>query len=517
MNIRRDARMIVMDAQTQLKVDIIAKVFQGKISIRNASKLLNKSRRTIERYLSSYNKEGLTFAIHKNKNRNPINKSSEKLKVKVQELIKKKYFDFNLTHLAEMLSKKENLNIKRETLRTWAHEIHHVKRAKKRRQKIRKKRERMGSPGLLLQLDGSPHRWFGNKKSCLMAIIDDANSEIHAEFFEAETTFACMKLLREVINKKGLFKALYVDRAGLYGGPKRCHFSQVKRACEELGIEIIFANSAEAKGRVERSFDTLQDRLIPELRVNKINDFKGANDYLKNQFIPNYWEKEIMIESQDNNSEYSKLPSHLNLDNILIQKEYRKIRNDHTFSFANTFYLIESDLKYSIAKQEIEIHLYPGNKFKAFFGGKELFISEIIEPTKPGLFEPEIQKKIDAIELSEKLNNVSEAARISGVSRQTIYKNKKLLKEKGALALKRTFDSNRRHKNRISEKLEEQIIEFSLKNPHLGQAQVSSHFKTKFNASISPAGVRNIWLRHDMQTMAKRLERKEEAALKMAA
>jgi hypothetical protein len=91
-----------------------------------------------------------------------------------------------------------------------------------------------------------------------MAIIDDANSEIHAEFFETETTFACMKLLREVIYKKGLFKALYVDRAGLYGGPKRFHFSQVKRACEELGIEIIFANSAEAKGRIERSFDTLQ-------------------------------------------------------------------------------------------------------------------------------------------------------------------------------------------------------------------------------------------------------------------
>ena len=106
----------------------------------------------------------------------------------------------------EILSEKEDIQVKRETLRRWAHEIHHVKRAKKRRAKARKRRERMESPGLMLQMDGSPHRWFGDKKSCLIAIIDDATSEVCTEFFESETTLGCLKVLKEIIRKKGNFQ-----------------------------------------------------------------------------------------------------------------------------------------------------------------------------------------------------------------------------------------------------------------------------------------------------------------------
>ena len=151
----------------------------------------------------------------------------------------------------------------------------------------------MEAPGLLMQMDGSTHRWFGDKKSCLIALIDDATSEIHAEFFDAETTLGCLKVLRDYIERRGLFKVLYVDKAGIFGGPKRCNFSQVKRACEELGIEIIFANSAQGKGRIERSFDTFQDRLVPELRLKRIKRMESANRYLQETFIPDYWENKI--------------------------------------------------------------------------------------------------------------------------------------------------------------------------------------------------------------------------------
>lgn len=82
----------------------------------------------------------------------------------------------------------------------------------------------MESAGLLIQMDGNPHRWFGDRKSCLIALIDDATSEVHAEFFESETTEGCLKVLRDYIAKRGVFKALYVDKAGIFGGPKRCHF-----------------------------------------------------------------------------------------------------------------------------------------------------------------------------------------------------------------------------------------------------------------------------------------------------
>ena len=110
--------MIIMDSQTQLTVDVIVKISEGKITINNATKLLNCSRRTIERYLNKYQKLGLRFAIHGNTGRVPVNKTSDILKLKVQTLIKEKYYDVNLQHLAELLNLYENINIKRETLRS---------------------------------------------------------------------------------------------------------------------------------------------------------------------------------------------------------------------------------------------------------------------------------------------------------------------------------------------------------------------------------------------------------------
>src|SRR5690606_8776957 len=106
---------------------------------------------------------------------------------------------------------------------------------------------------------------------CLIGIIDDADGEIiYGQFTHWETTLSCMAALKKVIEERGLFKILYVDKAGLFGGKKREGFSHVKKALSDLGIEIIFAHSPQAKGRIERAFKTLQDRLIPELRLNKI-------------------------------------------------------------------------------------------------------------------------------------------------------------------------------------------------------------------------------------------------------
>ena len=396
-----------MDSKAQLTVDIITKVCDRKISVANAAKLLNKSARTIERYLQQYRENGIRFVIHKNSNRPPINKTPDELKKKVQDLIKRKYFDYNLTHLKEMLEENENINVKRETLRSWAHEIHHVKRSKKRRPKVRKRRARMESPGLMLQMDGSTHCWFGRAKSCLIAIIDDANSEVHAEFFKSETTLGCLKVIKDLIAKKGIFKTLYVDRAGIFAGPKRSNFSQVQRACGELGIEIIYANSPQGKGRIERSFNTFQDRLIPELRSKKINDMVKANKYLHDTFLPSYWNKFLVVEPENTDCEFTSPSSDSDLDDIFTVKEYRKIRNDHTFCYANKFYLIPSLLRSSIAKQKNEIRTGLDGDFNAYFADVELEISQVVEPTKLSIVDLEITKKVDVVALADKLKNVS--------------------------------------------------------------------------------------------------------------
>ena len=499
--------MIVMDSKAQLSVDIIAKVVEGRITIANAAKLLSKSRRTIERYVKRYQQDGIKFIVHGNSGKSPQNKTPTSIKKTVQNLIKEKYFDLNLLHLAEQLEVNENIIIKRETLRGWAHDIHHVKRAKRRRGKARKRRERMEAPGLMMQMDGSPHRWFGDKKHCLIAMIDDATSEVHAEFFPSETTVGCLKVMRDCIEMKGLFKTLYVDRAGIFGGPKRCNFSQMQRACDELGIEIIFANSPQGKGRIERAFDTFQDRLVPELRLNNIKDIASANAYLKHVFIPQFWQTQIEVKSRHQVSEFTPLAEHTNLDDICVIKDHRKIRNDHTFSYGNKFYLIDSPLKHSITNQKIEIRNTSKKGFTAHFAGRQLSVSEVNEPSKLAIEDLAVQKKLEVLALVEKLGNVSEVSRQTGVSRDTIHRHLKLVKQGGADALKRQETPNLRHKNCVDMAIEEAVIQFSIEHPHLGQQKVAMKLTEALGIYISRSGVRGMWLRHNMNTTALRVER----------
>ncbi|MCG9653660.1 ISNCY family transposase [Vibrio vulnificus] len=500
--------MFYMDSKSQFTVDIIGKVLDGRISINSAATLLSKSRRTIERYLSRYRKEGIRFVIHGNKDRSPVNKISDSLKKEVQSLIQTKYYDFNLQHLAELLEQNEGISIKRETLRSWAHDIHHVKRAKRRRSRVRKYRERMEAPGLMLQMDGSPHRWFGEERSCLIAIVDDATSDIHAQFFPSETTEGCMKVMRAYIEKRGVFKTLYVDRAGIFGGPKRSNFSQMQRACEELGIEIIFANSPQGKGRIERAFDTFQDRLVPELRLHNITDMESANRYLHEEFIPKYWVKHVMVEPQSHRSAFRCLPPDLDLNTICVQKEYRTIRRDHTFSFDSKMYVIDSPIRYSIENQKVEIRCQFDGTFSAYFGHRRLDITELIEPCKAHEHGKEVQRKIEALELVEQLGSVSKAARILGCSRQTIYTYQKIMEEEGPVGLKRYNKPLKRSKNRIPESTEDRIIELTLLNPNSTSIQLMKLLKQE-NITVSITTIQKIWKREQLNTRELRVKQSQ--------
>ena len=260
-----------------------------------------------------------------------------------------------------------------------------------------------------------------------------------------------------------------------------------------------------AKAELNVSFDTFQDRLIPELRLKRIKRMDTANRYLKETFIPNYWEKQIRVNPQCSVSEFTPVPKGTDLDAIFVVKDYQKIRMDHTLSYGNKFYLIESPLRHSIAKQKIEIRTGHDDDFTAFFADRELVVSEVIEPTKPSMFDLDIQKKLEVLELAEHLDNVPEASRISGVSRDTIYRHRRLIKEGGVQALRRQVSEDHTHANRTDQSIAEAIIEFSLHNPHLGQVQVSNHLRTSANIDISATGVRTIWLRENMQTIALRM------------
>lgn len=372
-----------MNSSEQLKLDIISKLKLKKITKKQACLILNVSERTIERYLEKYNEQGIRFTIHGNKNKVPKNKTSNNLKEEVIKLVREKYYDFNMTHCLEKLKDDHNITLDREVFRIWCHEINLVKRAHKRRSsRVRRRRERMARPGVMLQMDGSPHQWFGGKESCLIATIDDANNEVaYGEFFPAEDTISCMTVLQNVIEKKGVFDILYTDKAGIFGGPKRVHFSQVKRALKELGIEIIFANSAEAKGRIERLWNTLQDRLIPEMRLRKIKSYHAANNFLQEQYLPNEYARKFTVQPESIEVAYRVVPEGLDLKEVFCLKEYRLVKKDHTLSWNGDTYDVKSFLKYSIYNQKIEIRTYQDLTWKAFFAGKEIEILKV-DPVK---------------------------------------------------------------------------------------------------------------------------------------
>lgn len=325
-----------MSAKEQLELDVVVKVSTGTISRKDGQKILNVTERTLRRYLRDYEKSGVLFVKHGNHGRAPVNKAQEVLKERVQKLVKEKYFDFNLTHCLEKLASEEQITVNRETFRQWCHEIKMVKRAKRRGSRVRRQQDRMQQTGLMLQMDGSPHPWFGGKTSCLIAAIDDADSDVpFGEFFPAEDTISCLRVLQKIIEKRGIFQILYVDRAGIFGGPKRAHFSQVKRALKELGIHIIFAHSPEAKGRIERLWDTLQDRLVPELRIRKIRSYESANAFLQEQFLPQEYATKFKVTPANLQTAYKPLPNGIDLNEVFCLKEYRKVNRDHTYSWNN--------------------------------------------------------------------------------------------------------------------------------------------------------------------------------------
>ena len=371
-----------MNSYQQQKTDIIAKVCLGKMTIRDAVVILNKSHRTIERYIKKYKERGVVSVIHGNANKRPSNKFPTDKKNKILGLMKEKYYDFNLTHALEFLREQEHIDIKYSTFRRICQNQFFLTKVKSNRREKKNKprtlRDRTSQPGILLQMDGSYHKWFNGKEYCLITLIDDANSEIiFAKFSPSESTFSCMEAVREVIEQRGLFSAIYTDHAGVYGGNKRQYFCQFKRAVEELGINVIFANSPQAKGRIERSYRTLQDRLIPEMRLKGINNVEDANKFIQEYFIPFVWNKKFTIRPIIECSGFRSLFSQANLKEIFCVKEYRQIKNDHTFSFGTNLLQIMNPGEYSLSGEEIEVRIYPNEEIKFYFQNKLLIVEKV--------------------------------------------------------------------------------------------------------------------------------------------
>lgn len=388
---------IFLSKQDQFKYRQIVEFQAGRVSRREIARLLQLSERSVTRLSEKVNRLGFKGAVHGNRGQSPTNKCTLRLKKKIMKLVESRYYDFNMLHSLEVLKKKHQLSVNRETFRRWCHEKQLVKRKKRRRSHPRFYRSRMPSEGYLLQMDGSPHEYNGRDVWSLVLAIDDATSEIpYAQFFAYETTDACMKVLREIILKKGVPRALYVDKAGWAGGGKRVEFTQFHRACNELGIQVIYANSPEAKGRVERAFNTIQDRIIPELRVAKIKSMERANWYLKNRFLPKYWNEKNVVAAAQSTTEYRALKNPKLLEEVLCFKLKRAVSNNNCVSIKGDIYQLRHSKGVSLAKKRVELRYYSDRPMGIFFEGQKLKHKVVSRYEKPQQTYDEYIEKLEA-------------------------------------------------------------------------------------------------------------------------
>lgn len=369
-------RGIVMSKRDIFKFETIEKYISGQITRLDAATFLGVDKRTISRLKKRVIDKGILGVKHGNLGKRPLNRHSDRIEAHVKKMIRLHYFDRNMTHIHETLVDHHGIHVPYATIYKWCHEIGVVKRRRRKgNQGYRSKRSRMPQTGFMLQMDGSPHWYTPNEQWVLIAAIDDATNEIAgAQFYHSETTFNCMDIMRTVIESRGIPYSVYVDRAGWLGGSKRANFGDFRRACEDLGVQVIFANSPQAKGRIERWFQVPQDRLTAELRSHNITDIAKANEYLKTQFIEEYWNATKTVLPKNPETRYQPLTPELNLKEIFTQREYRKINNDYTFKWQNKTYQIINPPG-DIRNQDVELRFYPSGESAAYFAERKLEVT----------------------------------------------------------------------------------------------------------------------------------------------
>jgi hypothetical protein len=302
------------------------------------------------------------------------NRTADEVRERVIALMRGKYAGFNLKHLHEQLTETEKIpGVSYTSIKRLARQAGIARVRARRRTRIRKRRARFSQAGYMLQMDGSRHFWWQGKQCCLIAGIDDATSDVpYGEFFETETLEGYMRVLRRIIELKGVPRVLYVDRASWLGGLDGEEAGQFERMCTELGIRVIRAHSAEAKGRIERLWGTLQDRLCSEFRLHGIETLQQATTYLNQRFLPTTWQRKFIVKAEGPGQLYRPRPTAQALDQVFCLKFSRKIRKDHTLLFGNELYAITARLRHPLARCYAEIRVSDDGKIRGYSGGQDL-------------------------------------------------------------------------------------------------------------------------------------------------
>jgi len=381
---------IIMASQRELKrLHIVQKVIEGTLKGTEAAEMLSLSVRQTGRIVIRVKEEGPQGIVHRSRGRESNRKLPWEVQEQVLALYRQNYEGFGPTLAQEKLFERDGICISDETLRTWllGAGLWKKKRKGKQHRQWRPRKDRYGE---MIQVDGSQHDWFeGRGPACVfMGYIDDATGKVYGRFYEYEGTIPAMDSFRRYIRKYGLPMSLYMDKHSTYkstGEPTiedqlngTEPMSEFGRALKELGVELIHAHSPQAKGRVERLFNTLQDRLVKEMRLRGVSSIAEANEFLK-EYLPPY-NRRFAKKAAHTENLHRPISKGLNLHRILCIKTERTVRNDFTIAHDRKLYQIEE----AVNTKKLMVEEYTDGSMAVWCQGQKVKFRHIaVRPEKP--------------------------------------------------------------------------------------------------------------------------------------
>lgn len=385
--------MLRMSHKEADRLKIISLTESNQLTVTESAELLKISERQVYRIVKRIKMEGTKGIVHRSRGKKSNRGFPTEIKEKVMIIYQKQYNDYGATLFSEELLKNHQIAVNHETIRRWMREKAITTSMRKKRGH-RKRRERRTGYGEMVQFDGSHHDWFEGRggKCCLFACVDDATGRVYIRFARSENSADAMLIMWKYIEKHGVPRSLYMDRAGIYCAEKV--LTDFGRAMKELNCELIYAHSPQAKGRVENRNRTFQDRLVKELRQRGISTIAEANKYLREEFIEEFNSKfEVNPESVDVHREIEGYQ----LENILCYKTTRQVRNDYTINLAGGYIqLLKGESPLPKPRQDVSLSQWLDGTLHIYYNNQELSYKElkdkprkkVIRINKPGKGHP---------------------------------------------------------------------------------------------------------------------------------
>lgn len=395
-----DREGILMIRSNELKrYQLISKVLDRNINQQEAAELLGISDRQVRRIVRRVRVEGERGVIHRLRGRRGCRRISDDVRTRVLGLYRERYNGFGPTLASEKLLELDHLRVSDETLRLWLAKDGLWQVDKRRNRKKRSWRARKDKFGQMVQMDGSHHDWLEGRgpKLVLMGYIDDATGKIYGQFFDYEGTLPAMGGLKGYIQRNGIPGQVYLDKHSTYRNNRKYNYTnwpfrdedeltQFERACRQLGIEVIHAHSPQAKGRVERLFKTLQDRLVKEMRLIGAKTCTEAN-----AFVEKYIDKfnaRFSVQACRKGNAHRLLDKRIKIDDILSIQTEHVLRNDRTVMHDRKLYQVTNKTR----AQRVVVFEYLNGRMAIKYGQEGLDFSVIQERPQPKLKIQEVKK-----------------------------------------------------------------------------------------------------------------------------